>query len=780
MSQPCEQSIFLNAIEYEDSVGREAYLDQACRDDKQLRRSVDALLRAHERPSHPLDRPPVALPRPAIKSRVGTTIGPYRLMEQIGEGGFGLVFVAQQLSPVRRQVALKIIKPGTESKEVIARFEAERQALAMMNHPHIAQVLDAGVTDEGHPFFVMELVRGVPVTQFADAQKLALPERLALFMDVCNAVHHAHQKGVIHRDIKPSNVIVTLHDARAVAKVIDFGVAKAIGPSLTNKTIYTRFFSMIGTPLYMSPEQAEMNGLDIDTRSDIYSLGVLLYELLVGKPPFDRQRLESAGLDELRHIIREEEPPLPSKRVTTLNAQMTTTAAVRQIDPRRFSSKLQGDLDWIVMKAMEKDRNRRYDSAASMARDIARHLNQQPIEARPPTLAYQLAKFARRQRTALMTTSLVIIAMLIGTAASIWQMNEAIKERNEKEIALRDANAAKKQLELFAQGLTTAHALIADAQTHANAKRWRLAEEHYERAIQQYPNYFLPWVSRAQFFANRTLWNEAADDYAKAISLGVPIDSPQFYGVAGLLTWTQRDHAASVFGRQLDQRIQEELPSQAWDLVRNCVSAPQSIGDQRFAALAMQTERWLREGRDHRQNEHPRPHPPRHAPPHPPGPHFDFLGPSPPPPRREPARPRHDGVGNLPPMPIRLYIAGLTQLRAGDIDAALRHFEQALADRENPRKDLLRAPLAIAYHQLDRSDAPAESGPNRRRPSSEHWETFWRTKIPPANCIGLISLKCFAFTGKRRCLSKASPWRSGRKWSKSSVNVLAEYPLPIQ
>lgn len=289
------------------------------------------------------------------------------------------------------------------TKEVVARFEAERQAVAMMDHPNIAQVFDAGVTDEGLPFFVMELVRGVPITEFADAHRLTVRQRLELFVEVCQAVHHAHQKAVIHRDIKPSNVLVTLQDDRPVVKVIDFGVAKAMGHSLTDKTLYTRFFSLIGTPLYMSPEQAEMSGLDVDTRSDICSLGVMLHELLSGATPFDRERLDSAGLDELRRIIREEEPPSPSRRLTTISAS-------RQIEPSRLSSTLRGDLEWIVMKSLGKDRNRRCDSAMALAEDLRRFLRQEPIAARPPSTAYQFTRFARRNRVAFVTMTLVSLA----------------------------------------------------------------------------------------------------------------------------------------------------------------------------------------------------------------------------------------------------------------------------------------------------------------------------------------------------------------------------------
>src|SRR5262245_8366904 len=377
-----EREIFIAARQKQDVAELEAFLDEACDGDPERRRRVLSLLREHEQLGSFLESPAGPLAATAAESgseRPGTVIGPYKLMEKIGEGGFGLVFVAEQQQPVRRLVALKVIKPGMDSKQVIARFEAERQALALMDHPNIAHVLDGGVTPSGRPYFVMELVRGVPITQFCDQNRLTPKERLGLFVSVCRAVQHAHQKGIIHRDIKPSNLLVTCHDGVPVVKVIDFGVAKAIGQQLTEKTVYTQLTQLVGTPLYMSPEQAGHSGLDIDTRTDVYALGVLLYELLTGTTPFDRERLVKAGYDEMRRIIREEEPARPSTRMSTLGQAAATVSANRQSDPKKLGQLMRGELDWIVMKALEKDRNRRYETASAFAADVQHYLKDEPV-----------------------------------------------------------------------------------------------------------------------------------------------------------------------------------------------------------------------------------------------------------------------------------------------------------------------------------------------------------------------------------------------------------------
>jgi serine/threonine protein kinase len=426
-----KDEIFNAAAEIACAAERAAYLHQACGDDLALKAQIEELL-DHDRSADSFwDRTVPGLPAvagDAIAERPGTVIGRYKLLEEIGEGGFGVVFMAEQEEPVRRRVALKIIKAGMDTRQVVARFEAERQALAMMDHPNIARVFDAGATETGRPYFVMELVKGIPITEYCDEHKLTTDERLNLFLDVCSAVQHAHQKGIIHRDLKPSNVMVTLHDDKPVPKIIDFGIAKATQARLTDKTLFTEFRQLIGTPAYMSPEQAQMIGLDVDTRSDIYSLGVLLYELLTGSTPFDSKQLMQSGYDEMRRIIREVEPPRPSTRLSSSGSlpfagrvtegvnDSATIAANRHTEPGKLTRELRGELDWIVMKCLEKDRTRRYESAGSLARDIERHLHDEPVQACPPSAAYHFRKFARRNKVALAIASAAIAMLLLGVA----------------------------------------------------------------------------------------------------------------------------------------------------------------------------------------------------------------------------------------------------------------------------------------------------------------------------------------------------------------------------
>ncbi len=442
MNQPetREEAIFESALRL-PVAQRAAYLDQTCAGDANLRQRIEALLGAFERAGAFLKRPAVAEDARTLADslppaeRPGDFIGRYKLLQQIGEGGCGVVYMAEQEEPVRRRVALKVIKLGMDTKQVIARFEAERQALALMDHPNIARVLDAGATATGRPYFVMELVRGIKVTEFCDEHKLPTRDRLELFIQICHAIQHAHQKGVVHRDLKPSNILVTVNDGVSVPKVIDFGIAKATtGQPLTDKTLFTAFEQFIGTPAYMSPEQAVLTSLDIDTRSDIYSLGVLLYELLTGKTPFDAKELLQAGFDEMRRTIREQEPARPSTRLSSmLEGELTAAASRRHVEALKLINLLRGDLDWIVMKCLEKDRARRYETANGLAMDLCRHLNNEPVVARPPSNLYRFQKQVRRNKLVFAAVAAVALALMMGVIVSLSQAVRATREKVKSE-----------------------------------------------------------------------------------------------------------------------------------------------------------------------------------------------------------------------------------------------------------------------------------------------------------------------------------------------------------
>jgi len=545
------EALFDAARHLASPAARRAFLDQACVEDAQLRARVEALLAAETKADKFFSEiaPLAAASLGGSKSLAtrsgapetdlgtgksvllegpGSRIDRYKLLQKIGEGGCGVVYMAEQDKPVHRRVALKIIKLGMDTKSVIARFEAERQALAMMDHPNIARVLDAGATETGRPYFVMELVRGVKITDYCDQNHLDTRQRLNLFVQICHAIQHAHQKGVIHRDIKPSNILVTLHDGLPVPKVIDFGIAKAIEGKLTEQTLFTAYEQVIGTPAYMSPEQAEMSGLDIDTRTDIYSLGVLLYELLTGRTPFDPKMLLQSGLDEMRRTLREKEPQRPSTMLTTLQrTELTATAVQRHAEPPRLISLLRGDLDWVVMKALEKDRRRRYETANGLAMDIHRYLNNEPVIARPPSRLYRFQKLVRRNKIVFAAGAAVAAALIVGLGTSTWLF---LMERSARQRAV----AAERQQSRLRQEAELARANEAELRRQAEAREKiilaavRVSQENFDEADNLLNNLspILPSLEGAAVFrsvgewhALAGRWQPAADRFAVLLQM---------------------------------------------------------------------------------------------------------------------------------------------------------------------------------------------------------------------------------------------------------------------
>jgi serine/threonine protein kinase len=619
------RDLFLAAAEL-PAADRVIYLTDHCGDDAELRAAVERLLSAHEQPASVLVRPAPGMPTAdyaPISERPGTMVGPYKLMEQIGEGGFGLVFVAEQTQPVKRKVALKIIKPGMDSKQVIARFEAERQALALMDHPNIARVLDAGTAESGRPYFVMELVRGIPITDYCDRNQLTPKERLELFVSVCHAIQHAHQKGIIHRDIKPSNVLVTSHDGKPVAKVIDFGVAKAIYQHLTERTIYTNFAQMIGTPLYMSPEQAEMSGLDIDTRSDIYSLGVLLYELLTGTTPLEKRRFAEAAYDEIRRVIREEEPPRPSQRLSSSDT-LPNLAANRKTEPARLSRMFKGELDWVVMKALEKDRTRRYETANGLARDIQRYLANEMVEARPPSTVYRLRKFASNNKMALTTVAALAVLLVAGIVGTTVGLIRAERQKKIAETAAEEARAARDseaELRRSAQEMDTIDSVRKLALQYADAKKWELALPLYEELLKLtrakygadnpatiWTMNYLAWVCMYAGKPDRTL-PLAKEAYEKAkatwgnesrnTSLLLNSLTEAYVATAAYQTWFGRDkELADTCGDALAFAKSTSDPTTADRAAKICCLRPTPDETRRQAALAL-ARKAVELGKDH-------------------------------------------------------------------------------------------------------------------------------------------------------------------------------------
>jgi serine/threonine protein kinase len=551
-----EEILFNAALQLATPEERAAYLKNACPDNEPLRQRIAALLQAHGQTDATLDKPAAGLPartlvlNPALiqpTEKAGDKIGRYKLLQQIGEGGCGVVYMADQEEPVRRRVALKVIKLGMDTKQVIARFEAERQALALMDHPNIAKVLDAGATESGRPYFVMELVHGIRITDYCDQNNLPTRERLNLFNQVCHAIQHAHQKGIIHRDIKPSNILVTMHDGVPVPKVIDFGIAKATEQRLTDKTLFTAFEQFMGTPAYMSPEQAEMSGLGIDARSDIYALGVLLYELLTGKTPFDAKELLQAGLDEMRRTIREKEPARPSTCLSTmLDADLTTVAKHRQADPSKLTHLLRGDLDWIVMKTLEKDRTRRYETANGLAADIQRHLQNEPVTARPPSNLYRFQKLVRRNKLAFAAASAVAIALILGFGVSTWvhRLGPAgIEAARRKELESALNRLGEDNTNLFPYAVNLLQTLI----TNGKSDEARKFAESFVDWIRQHPEW--PAATRLSYLGtmNDILkgsifgFEEAASVQAERLQIlraTRPADDGDLISALGEYTWT--------------------------------------------------------------------------------------------------------------------------------------------------------------------------------------------------------------------------------------------------
>jgi tetratricopeptide (TPR) repeat protein len=583
-TMPGSDTVFAQAIEIASFEDRVRFLEKACAHDPDLRREVEKLVRDHFRAGDFLEMPAghmVGTPDAPQAEAPGMVIGPYKLLEQIGEGGFGVVFMAEQQEPIRRKVALKVLKPGMETHQVVARFEAERQALAIMDHANIAKVLDGGATVSGRPYFVMDLVKGLPITEYCDQGQLTARERLELFAAVCQAVQHAHQKGIIHRDIKPSNVLVTVQDGTPLVKVIDFGIAKALGQQLTDKSVFTGFAQMIGTPLYMSPEQAALSNVDVDTRSDIYSLGVLLYELLTGTTPFEKERFKDIGYEEIRRIIREEEPPRPSTRISTLGQAATTVSTQRKSNPKRLSQLFRGELDWIVMKALDKDRNRRYESASAFAADVQCYAHDEPVLACPPSAWYRFRKFTRRNKTGSAVAGLMLFFVLLLGSGVGWVVRDRGARRAETERAVTAS-------------LSDARTHLAEADEHANdPKRLQAIVRLAELAVERAEELLLTGEGTEELVGRVQQAREAIDAAKEDSQVSAQLDHLEV-GLATVASKSRHDEAE----RRVLSQCAAILREYGVDPTAPDVAAARVRGSRVRTALLAALENWRRRTED--------------------------------------------------------------------------------------------------------------------------------------------------------------------------------------